>query len=563
MALEACKQLANKDRRIAGYTIKDATFHNPLPIAPGPNGVEVQLCLRTEEDSFKKDSVTSEFRLYINNNSRWDENCRGHIQLEYEVPENEIDAGKESVARLHRHHQTYEQAITTCDRTVTTEKMYEGLGTIGLGCGPAFRGIRKVFYNDDGEATGRVRVFQWTVEEGKNHPQQHIIHPTTLDSLFQLMLVAISKGTTENMPTMMITRVSNLWISSAGISYPDLDMVNVFARASFTGHRKGYGHMFALDPVTSDLLLSIEKTEATTVANRDNLVESRGATRGLCYSLEWKPDLDLSGSQRALTYCESARPHRDSATDFYEDLGYALVKFMSDSLDVLVDQKEGPHQKHLQKYIQWIKYELKRFHASELPRLSDGSSKWADLRDVQSWETLCQRLESSVQGRFFVRVGRSLHQILKGDLDPLTFMFQDDLVPEFYREINNKVICYEPLYKYLDATSHKNPGHKILEIGAGTGASTDFILDALKAHDNEAATGLNCSRYDYTDISPAFFGPAADRYERYSDTIKFKVLDIELDPCEQGFDIGSYDIIIAASVRNSGCPPNQCSSSIK
>ena len=112
-----------------------------------------------------------------------------------------------------------------------------------------------MLYNDAGEATGRVRVFQWTAEEGKNHRQQHIIHPTTLDSLFQLMLIALSKGTTENMPTMIITRITNLWISSAGISYPDLDTVNVFARAAFTGHRKGYGHMFALDPVTSGPLV--------------------------------------------------------------------------------------------------------------------------------------------------------------------------------------------------------------------------------------------------------------------------------------------------------------------
>ena len=87
MTLEACKQLANEDRRIAGYMIRDATFHNPLPIAPGPDGVEVQHCLRTEEESFKKDSVTSDFRLYINNDGRWDENCRGTIQLEYDIRE--------------------------------------------------------------------------------------------------------------------------------------------------------------------------------------------------------------------------------------------------------------------------------------------------------------------------------------------------------------------------------------------------------------------------------------------------------------------------------------------
>lgn len=206
--------------------------------------------------------------MYINNDGRWDENCRGEIQLEYTIPENEIDAGRESGARLHRHHQVYEKVVKICDRSVPTEQMYERLGEIGLGCGPAFRDIQKIPYNDDGEAIGEARVFQW------------IIHPTTLDSLFQLMLIASSKGTKKDMPTMMITRITNLWISSDGISYADLNIVNVCAQATFPGHRKGYGSMFALDPGTSDLLLSIETTEATTVANRDVLIESVGATRG-------------------------------------------------------------------------------------------------------------------------------------------------------------------------------------------------------------------------------------------------------------------------------------------
>ena len=550
MAMEACKQLANTSRRITGYTIKDATFNNPLPIAVGTRGVEVQLSLRTEEDSFKKDSVVSDFRLYMNKDGHWDENCRGSIQSEYEVSESEVDAGKENRDRLQRHRQVLEQAATRCDRSVPIEQMYERLGEFGLGCGPAFRGIQQLSYDDAGEATGKVRVFQWVVEGGKNHPQEHIIHPTTLDSLFQLMLVALSKGTEENMPTMMITRVSNLWISGGGISYPNTTTVDVYGRATFTGNRKGHGHMFALDPMTGEVLLSIEKTEATTVANRDASVESQGVARRLCYSMDWKPDLDLASNQQALKYCETARSHREPTADFYEDLGYALVKFMSDTLDKLGNQKGESCQSHLQKYVQWMEYEVRRFHTSQLPSLSADNPKWTALRqEVQSWDNLCQRLESTVQGKFFVRIGRNLLQILRGDLDPLTFMFEDDSVPKFYREVNLKVVCYEPLYRYLDTMSHKNPGLKILEIGAGTGSSTDFILDGLKGYDKEATSILNCSRYDYTDLSPAFFEAARDRYERYSDTIRFKVLDIELDPAEQGFEVGSYDLILAASVR--------------
>ena len=549
MAMEACKQLADKDRAISGFTIKDATFHNPLPVSAESDGVEVQLCLRTEKDSLQKDSLVSSFQLFVNNNGVWDKNCRGQVRLDYETAMAEFDAGKENAARLSHHRQVFDQARTSCNRSVPVQHMYEHLSEIGLGTGPAFQGIREMSYNDFGEAIGKVRVFQWAVEEGKTHRQEHIIHPTTLDSFFQFMMAAISKGTTEDMPTMMITCVTNLWLSNAGISYPATPMVDFYAKAAFTGIRRSHGHIFALDPVTNNLLASIEETEATTVANRDTVVENHGTARGLCYSVDWKPDLDLSNHQQALAYCESSRPNRDPTSDFYEDLGYALIKFMSDALDSLGDHENKLQPKHLPKYIEWMKYEVKRFHAQEVPSLSDSSPKWTALQNARSWESHYQRLEVTAQGRFFVRIGRNLPQILNGDLDPLTFMFENDAVPEFYREVNNNVICYEPLLKHLDAMSHKNPGLRILEIGAGTGASTDIILDALNHHDKGSSGRVQiCSRYDYTDISPAFFGAATDRYERYGETVNFKVLDIELDPSKQGFDVGSYDLIIAASV---------------
>jgi len=62
-------------------------------------------------------------------------------------------------------------------------------------------------------------------------------------------------------------------------------------------------------------------------------------------------------------------------------------------------------------------------------------------------------------------------------LDPLAFLLQDGSIPKFNREINDNVICYEPLNQFLDSLSHKDPGLKKLEIGAGTGARTDHILE--------------------------------------------------------------------------------------
>ena len=161
---------------------------------------------------------------------------------------------------------------------------------------------------------------------------------------------------------------------------------------------------------------------------------------------------------------------------------------------------------------------------------------------------LCDDVEQTVQGKFFVRLGHNLVSMLRGDIDPLTFMFEDDAVPEFYREVNREVVCYEPLKKYLKLLCHKNPGFKMLEIGAGTGSTTDYILNALSSHPQSATGPLQCSQYDYTDISPAFFEGASERYRIHGDRLRFKVLDIESDPSKQGFELGTYDLIFAASV---------------
>jgi len=51
----------------------------------------------------------------------------------------------------------------------------------------------------------------------------------------------------------------------------------------------------------------------------------------------------------------------------------------------------------------------------------------------------------------------------------------------------------------------------------------------------------------YTDISSGFFGTAQQRFAAYQG-LEYKVLDIGKDPAEQGFEVGTYDLIIASNV---------------
>ncbi|MGD9212235.1 MAG: SDR family NAD(P)-dependent oxidoreductase, partial [Desulfobacteraceae bacterium] len=105
---------------------------------------------------------------------------------------------------------------------------------------------------------------------------------------------------------------------------------------------------------------------------------------------------------------------------------------------------------------------------------------------------------------------------------------------------NNIVAQIAKVYtdKLLQYDSQKKV--RILEIGAGTGATTALVLEAIK----HQATKLE---YDFTDIASNFVLKAKDRYTEYA-FVECKTLDIEQDPVSQGFEAHAYDVIIATNV---------------
>ncbi|MGG4444026.1 bifunctional Gfo/Idh/MocA family oxidoreductase/class I SAM-dependent methyltransferase [Brevibacillus fortis] len=86
---------------------------------------------------------------------------------------------------------------------------------------------------------------------------------------------------------------------------------------------------------------------------------------------------------------------------------------------------------------------------------------------------------------------------------------------------------------------------RILEVGAGTGATSDVVVDRLKA---SVSKGLNVE-YVYTDVSHFFLSSAR---ERYKDCLwmKYQVVDIDKNLFAQGLTEGSFDIVIAAGMLN-------------
>jgi acyl transferase domain-containing protein/cation diffusion facilitator CzcD-associated flavoprotein CzcO/enoyl-CoA hydratase/carnithine racemase/aryl carrier-like protein len=83
---------------------------------------------------------------------------------------------------------------------------------------------------------------------------------------------------------------------------------------------------------------------------------------------------------------------------------------------------------------------------------------------------------------------------------------------------------------------------RVLEIGAGTGATSAHVFAAL------APFGKAIADYCYTDVSRAFLIKAEQRFKNDAPSLSTALFDVEKPPAEQGLAAGGFDLVIAANV---------------
>ena len=143
-----------------------------------------------------------------------------------------------------------------------------------------------------------------------------------------------------------------------------------------------------------------------------------------------------------------------------------------------------------------------------------------------------------------------LVEVLRGEVDANDVLFpggQAHLVEPIYR--GNQVIDHFQSMVADAAVAAVRQGLqslppegklRVLEIGAGTGGTSAFVIDALVPFASRVS-------YLFTDVGPAFLDAARQRFGQYP-FVSFEHLDIEKSPASQGFDTNGFDIVIAANV---------------
>ncbi|BAT53522.1 Beta-ketoacyl synthase [Nostoc sp. NIES-3756] len=142
------------------------------------------------------------------------------------------------------------------------------------------------------------------------------------------------------------------------------------------------------------------------------------------------------------------------------------------------------------------------------------------------------------------RCGENLAAIVTGKQEPLEIfnelVYQKENKPAYSESAlityYNSIVrsSLEQLIKSLPSSVHL----RVLEIGAGTGVTTQALLPVLPPQQTS---------YTFTDIGSGFLTQAQEKFKDYP-FVEYRLLDIDKPPTEQGFEKYSFDIIIATNV---------------
>ena len=220
-------------------------------------------------------------------------------------------------------------------------------------------------------------------------------------------------------------------------------------------------------------------------------------------------------------------------------MGWVLERISYFYLRRLVEQISLEEEKqaawHHQKLMAYARHILEMVQNGQQPY---GKKEWeSDTAD--SLRRLMDEYNEKIEVKLMRSVGEHLPDNVRGRTVILEHMMKDGMLDQYYVESLGLKPYTVFLSEIIEQIAHIHPHLRMLEIGAGTGGATKSILQRIDAA---------FDHYTFTDISSGFFETAREVFTGLTGRMTFKVLDIEKDVAEQGFQEQSFDLVIASLV---------------
>ncbi len=541
MMLAAAKShFGEGDHMLGNFVIHEAL------ILPEEDTCTVQTILTPESDH-------AGVQVFYQRDSKWQLSASAHVRSA-QTQKVQIDELSKLKSRIRE--------------AITVEACYEGLANLGLDLGKAFQGISQI-WRADGETLCRMELPAPLSGEAN----YRFIHPAFFDSCFHALGTALPNAGTQLLEAYLLLGLDELHFTQK-------------PGATFWNHIKLRGDLAKLgtqETFIADIHLYSDDGQLLTELNgislkrasKEMLFRSQpDRMLDLLYQIEWLPQPhpaqsvaatqlvppteieqrlssqvdELSAANQMPLYDEML-PHLDRVGGMYVAdalgrLGFAFEPGATITTNELI-QKLGIIPRQVSLFSRLLEM------LAEDNVLRKTNTGWEVLKSPEihnldsQWASLLERFPAfKAELTLVARCTRGLADALVGKADPLQLLFpggsmedaeklyQDAPVARTYNSLVS-----EAVKAALQKTAPQNR-IRVLEIGAGTGGTTSYILPALPVEQTQ---------YVFTDVSPMFTSRAAEKFSAY-EFVEYKTLDIGHDPIAQGFESQGFDLIIAANV---------------
>jgi len=530
--IELAMAVASEEFAGKGASVRDVQFREPLSLGASAHVAQIVLA--------RQGATDATFEIL----SRADDGSSGewlsHVSGAIRVSPGPTAGGDLDAVR---------RRVTT---PVAPDAFFEALRSMAIDLGPQSRGIRALWRGD------REVLAEVSLDDAlRGEMEAYRFHPALLDSCLQTFGAALWCGGESG--TRVLTRIGELRLVGA-------PSTRVWCHAEITDSANGTGRLSIFDE-SGTLIAEATGLEATAL-ERAMPAHSAPPVEDWFYRLDWIPAPAAERSAAGAVLADGAlatelnarastlfdERHLDRFDTLHPELDSLVAAYIGRAFDQLgvplgagaqVDASASVETAGIVPRHRRLFRRLFAILAGRGFMRSAGGDAWevvtAPPSDAEARLAALQARypEYGIELSVTARCAAQLADILRGSVDPLQLLFPGGSVDELqqlYTQSPSAHVFNPLIRRAVDAVADSVSGRpiRVLEIGAGTGGTTAFVVPGLSPDRVE---------YTFTDVSPLFLARAQERFAQYP-FMRYEPLDIEAPAS----DPVRHDIVIAANV---------------
>lgn len=338
MAIEAARQAEwRENKAISSYELRRIEIIKALVIPDTTSGVEVQVCMQPCGNG-ALESEWQQFQiLSVDHNDTWSLHCEGQIMLLLNSPTAEVSTqwkGYKSGAICGS-----KSTAGSLPQNLEALDLYGSLRQIGLNHGPIFRNITSIRKGSNSSSC-EFEIADSAATMPFHFQQEHVLHPTTLDSVFQAVYSALPSAGQKQDVAMLPRSIRSISVSQDIATHPSTVLVvdSVMKKLTPQGFESDATVSLASSNDSNMPMLDVKGLFCQSLGSVLRATDAEKSK--ICFATAWEPDINLlskvdfqnllsTAAQREISQKKagfSANARQDLASDFTSRTKYESMK---------------------------------------------------------------------------------------------------------------------------------------------------------------------------------------------------------------------------------------------